>query len=577
MEKKGQNYVALCPFHDDNNPSLSISPSKQIFNCFVCNTGGNAISFVKLYEKKSYYEAAKKIADSINFKHEFFDRAVVKRQVDTSLTPLYNAINDLTSYYEYILLTAEGAKAKDYLHKRGLDDALIKKYKIGYAPENGQETIKFLQAKGHSLKTLEDIGVLSGQLDRAYDKNQGRIMFALNNKDGATVGYSARTLSKDKNVPKYINSPETKLFIKSNTLYNYHNAKDIMNVQYVYLVEGFLDVIALDRAGIKSVVALMGTAFTKEQVSLLRTLNKEVRILLDSDLAGQMAALSVIKMLTAAQINVKIVRPNDENLDPDDLLQKYGSAKLIEVCNTFISNEDFIFNYYKAHNKRDDIASNKKFVNDIMHEIILNLRSQLEVSAFIDRLSAASGFNTIVLTKLYEDLRKRKRAQDHAVTVVKQRLPVRQTLNKVAQAERFIVYQMLVFPEARTFFANNVKVFTHEIHKYIASYLEEFNPVARINYAELLNDVQLRFQDEDKVAEYTKELLKIEPALDTIKYDPDILKDSVRVLNYERELKLLKRAEEDALLKAKDSDAYAIVKAEYVELQRQLAQKYKRK
>lgn len=212
-----------------------------------------------------------------------------------------------------------------------------------------------------------------------------------------------------------------------------------------------------------------------------------------------------------------------------------------------------------------------------MQEVILNLRSQLEVSAFIDRLSAASGFNTIVLTKLYDDLRKRKRAQDHAVTVVKQRLPVRQTLNKVAQAERFIVYQMLVYPEARTFFADNVKVFTHEIHKYIASYLEEFNPVARINYAELLNDVQLRFQDEDKVTEYTKELLTIETALDTIKYDPDILEDSVRVLNYERELKLLKRAEENALLKAKDTDAYAIVKAEYVDLQRQLAQKYKRK
>lgn len=569
--------MALCPFHADNNPSLSISPTKQIFNCFVCRTGGNAISFIQKYEKISYFDAAKKLAEQVNFKDEFFTRVTYVKPVDQTLAPLYKAASDLTAYYEYTLGTQEGLKAKEYLLKRGLDENLIKKYHIGYAPENGQATIKFLQSKGHTLKTLEDIGILSGELDRAYDKNQGRIMFALTNRDGQVVGYSARTLSKDKNSPKYINSPETKIFNKSAMLYNYHLAKNILNAQYVYVVEGFLDVIALDRAGIKSVVALMGTAFTQEQTAMLKALNKEIRLFLDSDMPGQMATLSTLKALLNANLTAKIVAPNDAKLDPDDILQKEGAEQLEKVANTFIPREDFIFNYYKEAHKRDDIESNKLFANDVMNDVILHLTSQLEVSAFIDRLSVVSGFNTMVLTKMYDDLRKKRKAKEQAISVVKQKLPLRQTLNKIAQAERFIVYQMLIYPEAREFFNAKVKVFTHEIHKYIASYLDEYQPVTRIDYAELLNDVQLRFSDPEKIDHYTQELLDIESELDSVKYDADILNDSLHALDYEREVKLLSRQEERATLAAKDEAELSLVKAEYVVKRRKLAAKYKRK
>ena len=147
-------------------------------------------------------------------------------------------------------------------------------------------------------------------------------MFALQNSEGQVVGFSARTLSNDKTIAKYINSPDTPLFNKSTLLYNYHFAKDLMIVPYIYLVEGFLDVIALSRAGIPSSVALMGTAFTKEQLGLLKKLNKEVRLLLDSDTAGQMATNGIIKQLMNANIIFQLVKPNEENLDPDDMFQK---------------------------------------------------------------------------------------------------------------------------------------------------------------------------------------------------------------------------------------------------------------
>jgi DNA primase len=554
-----------------------ISPSKQIFNCFVCNTGGNAIRFVALYEKKTYYEAAQRLADMVSFKHDFFTKKQKFVVRDTKLDPLISAINDLTAYYEYTLITEAGSEAKKYLVNRGLDDALLKKYKIGFAPRDGEATIKFLQSKGHALKTIEDIGILGGSLERPYDINHGRIIFPLNNKDGQVVAYSARALPSEKKAPKYVNTRETQLFIKSDTLYNYHHAKALMAAQYVYLVEGFLDVIALDRVGERSVVALMGTAFTKEQLALLRLLNKEVRIYLDSDTAGQMATLSVIKDLIAANIPLQIVKPHKDGYDPDDILNKEGKEALVTALTTFIPRDDFIFNYYLSVTKLDDMASTKKFVNDVMNEIILKLNSRLEVSAMIERLAEASGFNSLVLTDMYESLRRKRQTRNEAINTVKQKLPVRQTLNKVAQAERFIVYQMLVYPEARTFFDNHVRVFTHEVHRYIVNYLKEFKPKEQVNYALLLNDIQSRFTDEATINEYTQELLTIESGLQDVKYDENILNDAAKTLNYERELQILERKHQDELLRAPDDASYAALKVKHIQAKTELMQKYGKK
>jgi len=577
VQKQGQNYQALCPFHDDRNPSLMISPTRQIFNCFVCHTGGNAIRFIQLYEKKTYFEAAQKLAGIVNYKSDFFDKPVFVRAIDSEKTPLIKAMNDLVAYYQYTLLTEEGQAAKKYLLKRGLNENDFSKYRIGYAPANGRETIAFLQSKGHSLKTLEDIGVLSGELDTSYDRNQGRIIFTLTDSDGQSVGFSARTLSNEKNVPKYVNSPETKLFIKSKVLYNYHFAKELMAVQYVYLVEGFLDVIALDKAGIKSVVALMGTAFTKEQIAMLKLLNKEVRVFLDSDNAGRMATLSVIKDLMSNDIDFKIVRPNDENLDPDDILKKHGSEVLTQTANTFIAREDFIFTYYESANKRDDIETNKRFVTAVMKDVILHLNSRLEVSAFIERLSASSGFNGIILNEMYTKMRQQKDMEQKAFVTVSQKLPLRQTLNKVTQAERFILYQMLVYPEARAYFDANVKIFTHEIHKYLANYLKEIMPSQKVNFAEILNDINTRFEDEAKISEYTQEIMEIEANMDDVNYDIDVLNDANNTLQYERELRILERNHEKALLDASDETAYAVAMNKYVIAKKELIKKYKRK
>lgn len=577
VEKSGQNYQALCPFHDDRNPSLMISPTRQIFNCFVCHTGGNAIRFVQLYEKKTFIEAAQKIADIVNFKSDYFTKPIYVPPEDSAKTPLLKAMNDLVAYYQFSLLTEEGQEAKKYLLKRGLSEEDFTKYRIGFAPRDGKETISFLQSKGHTLKTLEDIGVLSGDLDHGYDRNQGRIIFTLINSEGQSVGFSARTLSNEKNVPKYVNSPETKLFVKSKMLYNYHFVKDLMAVQHVYLVEGFLDVMALDRVGVKSVVALMGTAFTKDQIAMLKLLNKEVRVFLDSDNAGRMATLAVIKDLMAHEIPFLIVRPNDEKLDPDDILKKHGAEVLMQTLNSFIAREDYIFSYYESANKRDDIETNKRFVSAVMNDVILHLKSRLEVSAFIERLSASSGFNAIILNEMYTKMRQQKDVERKAFVTVSQKLPLRQTLNKVAQAERFILYQMLVYPEARAYFDANVKIFTHEIHKYLANYLKEVMPSHSVNFAEILNDINTRFSDEVKINEYTQEIMDIEAAMGDVHYDLEVLNDANKTLQYERELFVLEKDHEKALMAAEDEMQYAKVMNDYLIAKKKLLKKYERK
>lgn len=554
-----------------------ISPAKQIFKCFVCNTGGNAINFVQYYEKKTYYEAAQRVANMVNFKHDYFTKREHTVSRDKSIDPLIHCLNDLTAYYQYTLMTEEGKAAKEYLNGRGLSEAMLQKYKVGFAAHDGEATIKFLQSKGHTLKTIEDIGILGGNLESPYDLNHGRIIFPLNNKDGQIVAYSARILPGVKDAPKYINTRETKLFVKKDTLYNYHHAHEIVAAKHVYLVEGFMDVMALDRVAEKSAVALMGTAFTRDQVALLRELNKEVRVYLDSDTAGQMATLSVIKALLSAGISFQIVRPHEKGFDPDEILEKEGKDALKSALNNFIPRDDFIFNYYLSATNLDDIESTKMFVNAIMNEIILSLNSRLEVSAMIERLSAASGFNSLVLTEMYESLRRKKAHQSEALATVKHKLPLRQTLNKVTQAERFIVYQMLFYPEARKFFDNNVRVFTHEVHRYIANYINEFKPKEAVNYALLLNDVQTRFSDAEQINAYTEELLEIEEGAKDVKYDENILNDAAKTLNYERELALLEHKQAQELLRAEGDEAYALLKVKHLQAKKALMRKYGKK
>ena len=343
VTKKGKNYFAVCPFHDDTNPSLSISPEKQIFRCFVCGTSGNAISFVKKYKGLNQFEAMKLVAEISGFDdprlHQT-SKVVVKK--DDTAEAMLKCLKDLTLFYQYALTTEEGKEGLDYFNSRNLDDRLQSKFLLGYAYRDGKATCEYLQKKGHSIKTIEDIGI--GKMTNGFitDKNAGRAIFPICNINGEVVGYSARRLGNGSEA-KYVNSPETYLFHKSKILYNYHNAKDkARNKKHIYVLEGFMDVFALEKVGIDNAVALMGTALTSDHIAMLRNLNCEIRMCLDGDLAGQSAMMEACRLFAKAGMSCRIVYNNNSSKDPDEILNSEGKDALIAYLNNLLLYNSFI-------------------------------------------------------------------------------------------------------------------------------------------------------------------------------------------------------------------------------------------
>lgn len=334
VQKKGSNYVAICPFHNDSNPSMMISTSKQIFKCFVCGAAGDCFGFVRQYEKISFVAAVKKVCEICHIDEPEVNSYREIKRIRKNEDEL-KALEKLSKYYEYMLVTAGGKPALDYLHSRNLSDDIIKRFNIGYAPEDSTKSIDYLRKKEKiSVEVLEKAGIISRDSSSFSDKYHDRVIFPLSNISGDIVGFSGRRYKANDQSAKYMNSSESEVFKKSELLYNFNNAKEsIRKSKYVYVVEGFMDAIALYRAGISAVVGLMGTAFTSKHVELFAKLNVEIRLCLDSDEPGQMATEKCLSALSGQNIIVKVVKPLSDGKDPDEYLKDKGAEALRSAMN----------------------------------------------------------------------------------------------------------------------------------------------------------------------------------------------------------------------------------------------------
>ena len=470
--KKGKDYLAKCPFHDDNNPSMHVSPEKQIFHCFVCGTGGNAITFVQKYEHLSFKEAMKKVADICGYIDPRLDEVKETKVVDPRRTPLIKCLKDLTTYYQYALNSPEGKVGLDYFNSRHLDADMRAKFKLGYAFKDGKATCKFLESKGHSLKTIGDIGIASNINGVYSDNNQGRVIFPICDSNGEVVAYSARKITNDDS-PKYVNSPETYLFHKSNILYNYYNAKEKAHIDgYVYVLEGFMDVFALYRIGITSCVALMGTKLSAEHIRLLRALNCEIRLCLDGDGPGQTATMEIAKNLSKERLSVRIVDNQNSKKDPDEILNEDGEVALTAYLNRLVSRVDFVLNYYLNTNPLQTVEQKTKLVQQFI-PVLASIRNPLELDSYLQKLSAITGYPV-------ESIRKLLRASPQEVksTGFQQTMmlvhPERKALRRLFYAEREFLYQMLNNPLAVAYYEQKMSGFYDETYRLIANYLIEY-------------------------------------------------------------------------------------------------------
>ena len=327
VKKRGANYIANCPFHNEKTPSFNINPAKGIFKCFGCGKGGDAVAFIEEHEKFSFVESIRWLAE---FYHIELDETapsesyIAQQQVEESL----RIINDFAaSYFHDILLQDEEGQniGGSYFAERGFTQDTITKFKLGYSLDQWDAFVKAATAKGFSAELLEKAGLIKVKPERTFDNYRGRVIFPIFGNTGKILGFGARILKKNDKAPKYVNTPENELYVKNRVLYGlYQSRKAISDKQECFLVEGYTDVISLHQAGIENVVASSGTSLTTGQLKLIGHLTRNLTILYDGDAAGIKAALRGLDMALEENFIVKLVLlPEGE--DPDSFVQSNGS------------------------------------------------------------------------------------------------------------------------------------------------------------------------------------------------------------------------------------------------------------
>ena len=361
LEKRGKNYFAICPFHDDHNPSMSVSEEKQIYTCFVCGASGNVFNFVMKYENVSFVSAVKKVASFVGINLDVQD-VKEKKEDNTKYDKYYKMFDVVNKYYKNNIKSVYGKNAIKYLHERKINDDIINEFEIGLSL-NDNSVSKLLQEKGYDKDELIDIGICGNTNNYMYDTFRNRIMFPLCNLDGQVVGFSGRIYNGEKE-SKYVNSKESVIFKKGHLLYNYHRAiNEAREKRQIIVVEGFMDVIRLFSVGIKNVVASMGTAITKEHASLIKKLSQNVVLSFDGDKAGEKATISAIKEFEKIGITPKIIRLEDD-LDPDDYIIKKGKDAYLNHLKNTLSVIDFNLKISEDKNNFNDFNEVSSFDKD---------------------------------------------------------------------------------------------------------------------------------------------------------------------------------------------------------------------
>jgi len=361
LKMQGKNYFGVCPFHDDHSPSMSVSKERQLFKCFVCNKGGNVFTFVKEYENISYIEAVKKVADKVGIPLDF----VPTTQKDSKFKLEYEIMDFTTKILQNNLNSKEGVKAKEYLEQRNITDEIIKDFKIGLTLNDSTYLYNVLTKKGYDINKLDELGLITKDGITGYDKFVNRIMIPICNLDGSVVGYTGRIFNNEDSA-KYINTKETSIYKKGNILFNYHNAKNyIREAKCAILVEGNMDAIRMYSSGVRNVLALMGTAMTKEQVNILKKLRVPIILMLDNDNAGELATVNIGNELVKNNIDTKVVRLHGAK-DPDEYIVKYGIEAFNDTIKHSLNYFDYKLNYLKENKNLNNTEELINYVKSVL-------------------------------------------------------------------------------------------------------------------------------------------------------------------------------------------------------------------
>lgn len=374
LKKRGTNHIGCCPFHNEKTPSFNVSPSKGIYKCFGCGESGNAVGFLMKHEHYTYPEALRWLAKKYNIEVE--EEKLTDEQIERNneRDALFHVSEFAQKYFASILYDNEMGVAigLSYFHGRGLTDKVIKDFGLGYCLEEWDNFTRHARANGYSDNVLQKTGLTVFKDDgKFYDRFRGRVMFPIYSVSGRVLGFSGRVLSKEKQVAKYVNSPDSEIYNKSHILYGLYQAKNAITRQdKCYLVEGNIDVISMYQSGVENTVASCGTSLTIEQVRLMRRYTKNVTVLYDGDSAGIKAAFRAVNMLFEEGMHVRVVLFPDGD-DPDSYAQKYGSTQLQEYLRDNESNFILFKTKILAADIKGDPIRKAEVLGDIVRTIAL--------------------------------------------------------------------------------------------------------------------------------------------------------------------------------------------------------------
>ncbi len=508
LTKRGRNYFGLCPFHGEQTPSFSVTQEKQIFHCFGCGAGGNAITFLMDIENLSFQDAVSKLGSRIGLSIEESSShsSEAKAPVSKEVAIMKKAHEFASEYFHHLLLhTEEGENALHYLEERGFSTEIIEKYKIGWSLPNWDALTTLLERKGMDLQEIEKTGLIIRKENemKYFDRFRGRIMFPVFDETGHVIAFSGRVLIKNENEAKYLNSPESPIFQKSQVLYNLDKARlEIRKQRKVIVFEGFLDVIAASKAGIINGIATMGTALTSQHITKLNRLTSNVTLCYDGDKAGMEAAKRAATSLQAQNIQTEVAIIPDA-MDPDDYISNYGEeafrTKIIEKPHSYLSFMMIVSKRDKNFNNENDTL---QYIQEIL-EILSERNSLVERDLYIRQLSQETNISEEAIYQHLRKLEGKKAKQSKNEPPLP--LPTNQELTKKKRtisaderAERILLAHMLHNAQVIDIARNStgeqcfIRDAYEAVYVRLTGFYEHFPDGDYQRFLEVLNDSELR-------------------------------------------------------------------------------------
>ena len=522
LTKRGKNYFGVCPFHDDTNPSMSVSQEKQIYKCFSCGASGNVFNFVMDYEHVSFPESIAILSKMTGVKVA----NVYVKETPKKYDKYYKIYDLACKFYQNNILLQEGKEAIEYLHNRGITDEIIKTFRIGLSCYNKSLT-ELLIKKECTMKDLENIGLAYG----GKDLYQNRIMFPLYDTSGEVVGFSGRIYNVT-NGSKYINTKETVIFKKGELLYNYHNAKDeARKEKCLILVEGFMDVIRLYSVGIKNVVALMGTALTKNQIALIKRASTNIVVSLDGDGPGKKACFNVGEQLRNENLNVNVITLK-ENKDPDEFILAYGEEEYRKLLENAVTYNDFKINYLKEGKDLTNLEDQTTYINTVLEELNQE-KDIIKQELILKKISKEFEIDIDILRKKLQNLEKCSKIEAFKKVETKKE----EVLDKYEKSTYGILYYMLYNKECRHIYEKKLNFLPDVEARYLAN---EIIYLYKQDENLLLADFITTLTDKPELKEYLSKVLKWEQDLSNL----DTFNEYISVIysyNKNQEIKRLKK------------------------------------